>query len=100
MEVIKIIEDKVNELLERREVKVEVLENLKREEVRKMVAENLKENENLTVVVKLQPVFGEKKYIGRIHIYKSEEQMRKIEPKYLLKRNGLVKENEKKEGNQ
>ncbi|MFH1403201.1 MAG: 30S ribosomal protein S24e [Candidatus Altiarchaeota archaeon] len=86
---VEIIEDKVNPLMGRREVKF-ILKyegaTPKRPEARKKIVSVLKSDDSLTVLDKLDPSFGTMKASGYVKVYDSQEAM-KIEPEYRLKKN-------------
>ncbi|HIP66778.1 MAG TPA: 30S ribosomal protein S24e [Candidatus Nanopusillus sp.] len=91
---VKIIERNENKLLNREEIYA-VVEHPngatpKREEIRKRLAAMLGVTENLIVVQKILSMYGLP--ISRVwaHIYKDEAILKRLEPKYLLRRNKLL----------
>lgn len=62
----------------------------KREEIKKKLAAILGSKEELMVVRKILSVYG--KPISRVYInvYKDENTLRRVEPKHILKKNGLI----------
>jgi len=86
---IKILDKHENPLMNRTEIKAEVMHagaaTPKRGEVRKLIAAQLGAEENLTVVKKLEPTFGNKSKL-QVMIYQDAKQMEKIEPKYIIGR--------------
>ncbi|MEA1992965.1 MAG: 30S ribosomal protein S24e [Euryarchaeota archaeon] len=94
---IEILEEKENPLLERKELSFKVIPeggSEKYENVRKKIAAMLDLDENTFVIQRLQSQFGKKEYRGFLKIYKDEDNMRDVEEKHILKRNGLAGEEE------
>ena len=88
---IKIISQKENPLLKRKEVQFHV-EHEKgstppRLEVRRAVATALKSNADLVFIKKFETKTGTHVAVGTANIYESIEQARLIEPEYIMKRN-------------
>ncbi|MEM3696035.1 MAG: 30S ribosomal protein S24e [Candidatus Bathyarchaeia archaeon] len=89
---IKIISDKKNPLLKRREVEF-LVEHTQtgstppRLEVRKAVASALKADIDLVVIKKFETKTGTNAAVGIANVYDSVEQLRLIEPEYIIKRN-------------
>jgi len=67
-----------------------------RKNVREALSKLYGKPDNLIIVRKLISEFGWGKTRFEVHIYDDEKRLLKFEPKYILKRNGLLKE--KKEG--
>ncbi|MEM3700344.1 MAG: 30S ribosomal protein S24e [Candidatus Bathyarchaeia archaeon] len=89
---IKIISDKKNPLLKRREVEFQVEHTQMgstphRLEVRKALASALKANIDLVVIKKFETKTGTNTAIGMANVYDSAEQLKLIEPEYIIKRN-------------
>jgi ribosomal protein S24E len=101
---VKIVSDKKNLLLKRREVQFHVDHDKTgstppRLEVKKAVAVELKANEDLVFVKKLETKTGTRMAVGVANVYDSVEQAKLIEPEYILKRNvPPVAEKPKEEG--
>lgn len=78
----KILEDKSNDLLKRREVKIIVEEssNPSMDKARKIVAEEFKAAEEGILIKKIKGKFGRKTFLIVANIYKSNEDKKKIEP--------------------
>ena len=101
---IKIISEKQNPLLKRKEVYFQVEHNQTgntppRLEVRKAVATALKKDADLVFVKKIETKTGTHTAVGLANVYDSVEQAKLIEPKYIVKRNvppEKPKEEEKK----
>lgn len=89
---IKIISDKRNPLLKRREIQFQV-EHVQtggtpqRLDVRKAVANALKTDVNLVIIKKFETKTGTHAAIGIANVYDSIEQVKLIEPEYIIKRN-------------
>jgi len=102
---IKIIVEKENPLLKRKEVHFHVNHvagpTPPRPEIRKAVAEALKANIDFVFVKKFETKAGMHTAVGVANLYDSVEQAQRIEPKYIVKRNvpppPKPKEEEKKE---
>jgi small subunit ribosomal protein S24e len=99
---VKIISDKENPLLKRREVHFQVEHGQTgstppRLEVRKAVATALKKDADLVFVRKLETKTGTHTAVGTVNVYDSGDQARLIEPEYIIKRN-VPPEKPKEEG--
>ncbi len=68
-----------------------------RNEIRQLIVEKTGVSPDLLVVQKISQHTGKKSAKVRAHVYSTKTQMEKIEPRYILKRNGLIKEEEKSE---
>ncbi len=89
---VKIISEKENPLLKRREVYFQVEHNQTgstppRLEVRKAIASALKTNTDLVFVKKFETKTGTHTAVGVANVYDSIEQAKLIEPEYVIKRN-------------
>jgi len=89
---VKIVSDKENLLLKRREVYFQVQHDQTgstppRQEVRKAIAAALKTGEDLVFVKKLETKTGTHTAVGVANVYDSIEQAKLIEPGYIIKRN-------------
>lgn len=62
----------------------------KRDEIRKEISARLNKDLNLIVVKKISTIFGKQESLVKVYIYNNKDVMMKIEPKYILKRNGIV----------
>jgi len=101
---VKIVSEKENPLLKRREVYFQVEHSQTgntppRLEVRKAVAAALKKDVDLVFVKKLETKTGMRTAVGVANVYDFIEQAKLIEPEYIIKRNLLLekpKEEEKK----
>lgn len=99
---IKIISEKENPLLKRKEVyfKIEHIQTggtPPRPEVRKAVASALKTDVDLVYVKKFETKTGTFTAFGKANVYNSVEQARFVEPEYIIKRNALMEEPGKEE---
>ena len=87
---IKIIEKKTNKLLDRLEVKFEVdseAETPKRMELKSKLAALINYDENLVIVTGIHQETGIKRSKGVAHAYTTKENLERVEPNYLVKRN-------------
>ncbi|MCD6445673.1 30S ribosomal protein S24e [Candidatus Bathyarchaeota archaeon] len=89
---IKIISQKDNPLLKRKEVIFEVNHTdtgatPQRLEVRKAVAEALKTDTDLVYIRKVETKTGTRIAVGTANIYYSPKQAKLVEPEYIIKRN-------------
>jgi len=99
---IKIISEKENPLLKRREISFQVEHSQTgstppRLEVRKALAEALKKEENLVFVKKISTKTGMRTAVGIANIYDSVEQSKLVEPSHIIKRNTPPEKTEEKE---
>jgi len=65
-----------------------------RTEIKKLIASNIGADEKLLVIKKVETAYGARKAGVEGHVYKNEEDMKKTEKEYLLKRD--VKEKKEK----
>jgi small subunit ribosomal protein S24e len=101
---VKVISEKENVLLKRREIRFQVnhpsATTPKRLEIRKAVADALKANVDLLFVKKFETKTGMHTATGIANLYDSAEQAKLVEPEYIIKRNvpppPAAKEEEKK----
>ena len=79
----KVIEDKQNPLLKRKEVKivVEAGKNPTMQEANKKVAEHFKSSEENVAVKEIKGKFGRKTFLIGANIYNNKEDKEEIEPK-------------------
>ncbi len=87
---IKINDKKEMPLLARTEISGEIYYDSatpSRQELRKEVSKALKAHEETVIVKEIVPVFGAKKSLIRVNIYKTPEDMGKYESPVILKRN-------------
>ena len=103
---VKIVSEKENPLLKRKEVSFRVEHESDgstppRLEIRKAVASALKRNIDFVFIKRLKTRTGTRSAVGLANVYDSVEQARLIEPEYIVIRNvppEKPKEEEKKEG--
>jgi len=91
---IKILERRENKLLNREEVYA-IADHRgeptpKREDIKKKVAAMIGKSEDLIVVLKIMSSYGLQRSKVILHVYNSKDDMMKIEPKYILKRNKVI----------
>ncbi len=95
----RVIDDRKNSLLKRRELRIEIwhigASTPTRLDVKRHVASTLGVDENLVYVRKILTGFGLGKSIAEVHVYESIEQAKIIEPLYIQLRN-MPKEEAKK----
>jgi ribosomal protein S24E len=86
---ISIIEDRVNPLMERREMKFEIAAKAtpKRDLIRKAVATSLKVPMEKVYVMNTLSTFGTSTSICKVHIYEDAARGKSIEPSYIQLRN-------------
>ncbi|AIF68598.1 30S ribosomal protein S24 [Palaeococcus pacificus DY20341] len=95
---IRIIETKENPLLGRKEIYFEVIHEGEptpsRKDVKGKLVAMLDLNPETTVIQYIRSYFGSKVSKGYAKAYESKERMMYIEPEYILKRDGLIQEQE------
>jgi small subunit ribosomal protein S24e len=89
---VKIISEKENPLLKRREVYFQMEHSQTgntppRLEVRKLVATAVKKDADLVFIKKVETKTGTRTAFGVANVYDSVEQAKLIEPKYIVERN-------------
>jgi len=89
---VKIVSEKSNPLLERREVQFRVIHDKTgvtppRLEIKKAVANALKTDIDLVFVKKFETRTGTQEAVGAANVYDSVEKARLVEPEYVIKRN-------------
>jgi len=84
-----IIEDKANPLMERRELRLEIVSNAtpKRDLIRGAIASSLKVSLERVYVRSTLPSFGTSISICKVHVYNDEKRGKSIEPAYIQMRN-------------
>lgn len=97
---IKIVSEKENPLLKRKEICFQIEHaqtgTPSRMEVRKAVANILKTDIDLVYVKKFETKTGAFTAVGTANVYDSGEQAKFVEPEYIIKRNVLVDKPEEK----
>ncbi len=91
---VEIVEKKENKLMNRIEVRFRVDHpgeaTPKREEIKKKVSAILGAKEDFVILRKIVSTFGKPVSYGIVHVYNNKEDIFRWEPRYILKRNGLV----------
>lgn len=92
MSEISILMDKENQLLNRREIRFKVIHNQtpSRREIRDKLSAELGLDRDLTVVESMKTAFGKGETVGFAKAYESENRMKEIESKHVLKRNEII----------
>lgn len=96
----KVIEKKENALLERTEVSAEISFSAatpSTKEMRDTIVQKLGCNPDLMVISRAQPRFGQKAMSVKAHVYKTPEQLKRVEESHVLKSNGVGQEAPKEE---
>jgi len=91
--------DKENKLMERREIDFEVKYigmTPKSKDIAIELAKKVNSKPEL-IIKKMKNVFGRQILMGTAYVYKDEKARDKYTPKYILKREGLIKEEQSKE---
>ena len=88
---LKIVSERENKVVGRKELVVEISHTgkgtPKRSEIREKVSEMLKVPGNLVVVRKILTEYGMTLSQALIHVYPSEERLKSIEPRHIVKKN-------------
>lgn len=96
---IKVLEEKNNPLLQRREVKFSVSHNLgtpSREEIKGKLAAYLNSKPELVIIERMRSQFGMRETRGYAKIYETQERLKSVETEHIIQRN--TKKEAKKEG--
>jgi small subunit ribosomal protein S24e len=98
---VKFVSTKENPLLKRKEVEFMVEQDVEktpaRLEIKKAIAAKLKVNEEMVFVKKMQTMTGTHTTVGNATAYETVEQAKRIEPKYIRKRNSPPEEPKEEE---
>jgi small subunit ribosomal protein S24e len=98
---IEIEEKQKNPLLNRTEVHFAIMHENEptpsKETIKEELAKELKEKKENIVIDYIKSCFGSQKSVGYAKIYKSIEDAKRIEPKYILRRNLLIEAPKKEE---
>ena len=97
---IKVIEEKSNPLLQRREIKFSVSHNLgtpSRDEIKGKIAAYLNSKPELVVIERMRSEFGKRETRGYAKIYETVERLKSVETEHIIQRN-TKKEAKKAEG--
>ncbi len=95
---IKVLEEKSNPLLQRREIQFSVIQNLgtpSRLEIKNKLAAYLNSKPELVIIERMKQEFGKRETRGYAKIYESVERMKNVETEHIIQRN--EKKPEKKE---
>ncbi len=91
----KIVDKKENALLERTEVNADVSfgdATPTTQKMREIAVQKLGCSPDLMVISNATPRFGEKRVSLRLHIYKSPNQLKRVEEAHVLKKNDIGQE--------
>ncbi len=66
-----------------------------RKDMRDAIVQGLGCSPDLTVLRRTKSTFGKRQVVARVNVYRDEGSMRTTEPEYVIKRNGLAKEEPK-----
>ena len=98
---IKVLEDKNNPLLQRREVHFSVSQNLgtpSRQEIKNKLAAYLNSKPELVIIERMKPEFGKRETRGYAKIYESMDRLKSVETEHIIQRNEKKPEPKKEEG--
>src|SRR5512138_793249 len=96
---IKVLEEKNNPLLQRREIQFSVTQNLgtpSRQEIKNKLAAYLNSKPELVIIERMKQEFGKRETKGYAKIYETPERLKSVETEHIIQRN--EKKPEKKEG--
>ncbi len=96
---IKVLEEKKNPLLQRREIQFSVTQNLgtpSRQEIKSKLAAYLNSKPELVIIERMNQEFGKRETRGYAKIYESVDRLKSVETEHIIQRN--EKKPEKKEG--
>jgi len=99
---VKVIEDRENKVLERREVHVRITSNgatAKRSEIRDRLIAVLNSSKDTLILDSIKTEFGTRESTAEVRIYQTKDKAFKTEPRYVLRKNfpDEIKEEPKKE---
>lgn len=95
---IKILEEKENPLLDRRELKVKIAHDAatpKISEVRDKLVAMLGVDKETLILDSFKSKFGAREGIGFVKVYRTKERALKVEPRHRLKKNLLIEKAKK-----
>ncbi|HMK47377.1 MAG TPA: 30S ribosomal protein S24e [Methanocella sp.] len=87
---IKVLEEKKNPLLQRREVKFSVSHNLgtpSRQEIKDKIAAYLNSKPELVIIERMRTQFGKRETRGYAKIYETPERLKRVETEHIVQRN-------------
>jgi small subunit ribosomal protein S24e len=96
---IKVLEEKNNPLLQRREIQFSITQNLgtpSRQEIKNKLAAYLNSKPELVIIERMKQEFGKRETKGYAKIYESLDRLKSVETEHIIQRN--EKKPEKKEG--
>ena len=67
-----------------------------RGEMRETIKTKIGVSPDMFVIYRVEPLSGRKAVKVNVHVYKDKEMLGRVEPHYILKRNGLIKEEAEK----
>jgi ribosomal protein S24E len=70
----------------------------KRDDIRKDIAHKTKSKEELVIISSIQPDYGKQSAMVDAKVYDDEQTLRKVEPRFSLKKHGFQVEEKKKKG--
>ncbi|HMK45221.1 MAG TPA: 30S ribosomal protein S24e [Methanocella sp.] len=97
---IKVLEERNNPLLQRREVKFSVSHNLgtpSRQEIKDKIAAYLNSKPELVIVERMRTQFGKRETRGYAKIYETPERLNRVETEHIVQRNEKKKPAPKEE---
>jgi len=95
---VKILEEKENPLLDRRELKVKIAHDAatpKISEVRDKLAAMLGVDKETLILDSFKSKFGVRESIGFVKVYRTKERALKVEPRHTLEKNLLIEKAKK-----
>ena len=98
---IKVLEEKKNTLLQRREIQFSVSHNLgtpSRQEIKDKLAAYLNSKPELVVIERMKPEFGKRETRGYAKIYETMDRLKRVETEHIIQRNEKKPEPKKEEG--
>lgn len=87
---VKVLEEKKNPLLQRREVKFSVDHNLgtpSRNEIKEKLAAYLNSKPELIIIERMRSQFGKRETRGYAKIYETAERLKSVETEHIIQRN-------------
>jgi len=99
---IKVLEEKNNPLLQRREIQFSVSHNLgtpSRDEIKGKIAAYLNSKPELVIIERMRSEFGKRETKGYAKIYETADRMKSVETEHIIQRNAK-KEAKKAEGDE
>jgi small subunit ribosomal protein S24e len=90
---IEIIEEKENPLMERKEMQLRIIQDAgspKIIDLRKKIAAQFSLNESLFVIQQILAEYGMNESHCTLKIYDSEDRLRAVEAKHILRKNGFL----------